>query len=202
MEKWASWSISETKALKPQWLPWPRWPFHKLCNIRRIILVRSKAKSLPLNVCLFPARTPPQLWFTVSEWSVIGSCGREETRFLLSCSSGPISGLPVVVSSCRASLSSAYWKSIRRYRAPNHLNKGSPPSEVLSWDQVVCAKVHLCELCGTSHSVFWFTNHSVLFSVKTYSNEYLKPFHVHSKKFPKSEWFGVLGGVVTFLVLV
>ena len=87
--------------------PWPHWPFHKLCNIRRIILERRKTKSVPLSVCLFPVWTPPQLLFADSEWSVIGSGGREETQFLLSCSFGPVVGFPVVVSCCRASLSSS-----------------------------------------------------------------------------------------------
>lgn len=42
---------------------WSAWPFHKLCNIRRIILEWSKAKSVPLSGCLFPAWTPPtRMW--------------------------------------------------------------------------------------------------------------------------------------------
>lgn len=57
------------------------WPSHNLCNIRRIIL-ETWTKSVPLNVCLLPTRTPPLL--ICSEWSVIGSGGREETQFLRS----------------------------------------------------------------------------------------------------------------------
>lgn len=109
------------KSVKTCWLPCPRWPFHKLCNIRRIILERRKAKSVPLSVCFFPLWTPPQLLLSVSEWSVIGSCGREETQFLLSCSSGQIIGLPVVDTCCRASLSSSWIDRCKTLLITKHL---------------------------------------------------------------------------------
>lgn len=74
--------------------------FCKRCNIRRIIPQRHKAEksALPLSVGIFPARPLPSSRMDPTlSLDLVGE--REGPSFLLS-------GLPVVCSRCRASLSS------------------------------------------------------------------------------------------------
>lgn len=84
---------------------WPRWPFHKLCNIRRIILERSKAK-LPFSVYLFSAWTPPQTFFcrlwVVCHWILwekgdpVSSLSRCRSNHRASCCCFKMQGIAVI----------------------------------------------------------------------------------------------------------
>lgn len=98
------WKVAEERPLRLPFLrPGQRKlapAFCKRCNIRRIIPQRHKAEksALPLSVGIFPARPLPSSRMDPTlSLDLVGE--REGPSFLLS-------GLPVVCSRCRASLSS------------------------------------------------------------------------------------------------